>query len=107
MKDSLLNILPLTDGFHYYVTYKDGDYIVQIAKYSNLDFGKAEIVYDSSMHYTIECEDIDSPIGYLQERTLSDWDFKNGNAWRTFDDYKSAKIERWLIKEMQNKEVDE
>jgi len=54
-----------------------------------------------------KCEDIDSPIGYLEERTLSDWDFKNGNAWRAFDDYKSAKIERWLIKEMQNKEVDE
>lgn len=203
MKDSLLNILPLTDGFHYYVTYKDGDYIVQIAKYSNLDFGKVEMVsfdedsksgvisyeigfrkleeyikkagynlndieiidfvrnlakkainkeihnrllnrgvdvsvgddvlyvfpgipiprvicrgrvtkiypeyieYDSSMHYTIECEDIDSPIGYLGERTLSDWDFKNGNAWRTFDDCKNAKVNRWMIETMRIAEVDE
>ena len=44
MKDSLLNILPLTDGFHYYVTYKAGNYVVQVAKYSNLDFGKVEMV---------------------------------------------------------------
>lgn len=44
MKESLLNILPLTDGFHYYVTYKAGNYVVQVAKYSNLDFGKVEMV---------------------------------------------------------------
>ena len=44
MKESLLNILPLTDGFHYYVTYNAGNYVVRVAKYSNLDFGKVEMV---------------------------------------------------------------
>ena len=202
MKYSLLNILPLTDGFHYYITYKAGNYVVQVAKYSNLDFGKVEMVsfgenpksdvvsyeigfrkleehiketgfdlnntdiisfvrdlarkavgkemhkrlldrgidisigddvlyilpgfyapkavcrgrvveiypeyieYDSSIHYTIKCEDIDSPIGYLGERTLSDWDFKSGTAWKTFEDYKNKKVERWPIKEMRLEEVD-
>lgn len=203
MKESLLNILPLTDGFHYYVTYKAGNYVVQVAKYSNLDFGKVEMVsfgddpksdvisyeigfrkleehiketgfglnntdvvsfvrdlarkaigkemhkqlldrgvdvsigddvlyilpgiyapkavcrgrvveiypeyieYDSSIHYTIKCEDIDSPIGYLGERILSDRDFKNGTVWKTFEEYKNRKVARWLIKAMEIAEIDE
>ena len=203
MKESLLNILPLTDGFHYYVTYKAGNYVVQVAKYSNLDFGKVEMVsfgenpksdvvsyeigfrkleehiketgfdlnntdiisfvrdlarkaigkemhkrlldrgvdvsigddvlyilpeiyapkavcygrvveiypeyieHDSSIHYIIKCEDIDSPIGYLGERILSDWDFKNGIVWKTFEEYKNGKVARWPIKAMEIAEVDE
>ena len=64
------------------------------------------IEYDSSIHYNIKCEDIDSPIGYLGERTLSDWDFKSGIVWKTFEDYKNKKVERWPIKEMRLEEVD-
>lgn len=203
MKESLLNILPLTDGFHYYVTYKAGNYVARVAKYSNLDFGEVETVsfgenpksdvvsyeigfrkleeyiketgfdlnntdvvsfvrdlarkaigkemhkrlldrgvdisvgddilyilpqfyapevvcrgrvveiypeyieYDSSIHYNIKCEDIDSPIGYLGETTLSDWDFKNGAVWKTFEEYKNRKVARWPIKAMEIAEVDE
>lgn len=203
MKDSLLNILPLTDGIHYFVTYKAGNYVVRVAKYSNLDFGNIEMVsfganpksdivsyeigfrkleehiketgfdlnnadiigfvrdlarkaigkemhkqlldrgvdvsigddvlyilpgiyapkavcrgrvveiypeyieYDSSIHYNIKCEDIDSPIGYLGETTLSDWDFKNGAVWKTFEEYKNRKVARWPIKAMEIAEVDE
>lgn len=203
MKNSLLNILPMTDGFYYYVTYKAGNYVVRVAKYSNLDFGKVEMVsfgdnpkseiasyqigfrkleeyiketgsdlnntdivdfvrnlarkaigkemhkrlldrgvdisvgddvlyvfsgiyapkticrgrvteiypeyveYDSSIHYTVKCEDVDSPIGYLGEITLSDWDFKNGTAWKTFKEYKNEKVARWPIEAMRIAEVDE